>query len=197
VNRGIAPIVEGIGEVASVPVLLRRLLHSLGVFDVHVLKPYRVPRTLVVKEGQIEGAVDQVIRSRTGVSAILLILDADDDCPARLGPELVGRCNRITNLPVAVTFATRELEAWFLGAKESLRGKCGIRADASAPDEPEAIRGAKERLSKNMAGNRRYVEVRDQVILAAQMDMDTSRQRCPSFARLVREVQRLLSEIRP
>ncbi|MGH7342125.1 MAG: DUF4276 family protein, partial [Candidatus Rokuibacteriota bacterium] len=81
---------------------------------------------------------------------MLVVLDSDDDDTAVLRSELLERCRQATPLPVSVVLARRELEAWFLGAKESLRGICGIRHDAVAPDDPESIRGAKERLTQNM-----------------------------------------------
>ena len=76
----------------------------------------------------------------------------------------------------------------------SLRGVCGIRTDAEAPVGPEEIRGAKERLSRNMEGKRRYIEVLDQPVLAARMDLALARQRCPSFQRLAAGLERLLAE---
>lgn len=85
-------------------------------------------------------------------------------------------------------------EAWFLGSKDSLRGVCGIRTDANAPEGPETIRGAKERLSRNMEGGRRYIEVVDQPVLAARMDLDLARQRCLSFRRLITGLERILAE---
>ncbi len=194
---GIVPIVEGIGEVASVPILLRGLLSDLATYHVRVLEPYRVGRKSIVKEGQLERTIEQVLRSRPGVGAILLILDADDDCPAKLGPELLNRCIHATSLPTAVILANREFETWFLGAKESLRGNCGLLVDATAPSNPESIRGAKEHLTQNMARNRRYNAVKDQPTLTARMDRKEARKRCPSFDKLVREVEGLLSEMQP
>jgi hypothetical protein len=128
------------------------------------------------------------------MTGVLIVLDADDDDPAQIEAALLDRCRTVSLLPTAVVAARRELESWFLGCKESLRGVCGIRSDAEAPDGPEGIRGAKERLSRNMEGNRRYVEVVDQPALAARMDLDLARQRCPSFQRLIAGLERLLTE---
>ena len=99
-------------------------------------------------------------------------------------------------MPVAVVLANKEFEAWFLGAKESLQGLRGIRRDASTPLLPEGIQGAKERLTRNME-NRRYLEVDDQPALAESMDLGMVRQRCPSFDKLWRELERLLKEAAP
>ncbi|KPK45901.1 MAG: hypothetical protein AMK72_10385 [Planctomycetes bacterium SM23_25] len=192
-TRAIIPIVEGQSEVESVALLLRRVLAEvMGEHSVEVGRPFRVKRTKVVREGELERAVQFALRDRRGAEAVLVLLDADDDCPAALGPALARRAQQVSAKPVAVVLATRELEAWFLGAKRSLRGVRGIRDDAEPPPNPEGIRGAKESLSHNMTG-RRYLEVDDQPALADRMDLEAAKAACPSFARLVREVTRLVA----
>ncbi len=173
-RQAIVPIVEGHSEIGSVPVLLR---------------------DRVVRPGELEKALTFACRSRPDVAAVLVILDADDDCPAELGSKLAQRCQEATPLPALVVLASRELEGWLLGAKESLRGVRGIRADSVAPQNPEGIRGAKERLSKNMAGNRRYLEVDDQPALVERMDFALAQDRCPSFARFVTRFEALVSRL--
>ncbi len=196
-RRAIVPIVEGHSEVGSVPILLRRLLQDVGVYDLDVEKPFRVKRDRVVRPGELEKALTYADRSRTGAAAILILLDADDDCPAKLGPELAKRCQEATELPTLVVLASRELEGWLLGAKESLRGVRGIRTDSVAPENPERIRGAKERLTRNMTGSRRYLEVDDQPALVERMDFALARDRCPSFARFVLRFGDLVSQMEP
>ncbi|MFW6162790.1 MAG: DUF4276 family protein [Planctomycetota bacterium] len=190
----VVSIVEGHSEQQSVPVLLRRLQARLGTYQVRIARPFRVKRNRVVREGELERAVTQALRSRENTGALLLLLDADDDCPVRLGQSLLARCRACTGLPVAVVLANREFEAWFLGAKDSLRGVRAVRPDAQAPTDPETIRGAKERLSANMAG-RRYLEVDDQPALATKMDIDLAVRRCRSFAKFVRDTAGLLSHL--
>lgn len=188
----IAPIVEGRSEVDSVPVLLRRIFHSLSVYDVTVARPFWKLRTQIVREGELEKAIEFTIKSRKDIDCILLIMDADDDCPAELGPALLRRAEDVTDLPVSIVLAQKEFECWFLGAKESLRGKRGIRDDATSPPNPEQIRGAKERLSRNMTKGVRYRGVEHQAGFAECMDIDQARSRCPSFARLVRVIEDLI-----
>jgi len=194
VGLSIVPIVEGQSEQESVPVLLRRIRAQFHAYEVGIARPFRVKPNLVVRQGELERAIKQALRSRENAAGIVVVLDADDDCPAKLGTELLARCRESTALPVAVVLANREFEAWFLGAKESLRGVRGIRQDATAPRDPEAIRGAKERLSGNMLG-RRYLGVDDQPALAAALDLDLAARRCPSFAKLLRDVKGLLSDL--
>jgi len=192
--QAIIPIVEGFAEVESVPILMRRVLERVDAAWISVARPFRVKRYNIVREGQLERAVRQAVGSRPNASGIMLLMDADDDCPARLGPRLVERCRSVTQLPISVVLATREFEAWFLGAKESLRGVRGIAADATGPQNPENIRGAKERLTENMR-HRRYIAVDDQPALADAMDLQLAQARCPSFDKFVREVEYLSAAI--
>ena len=109
-----------------------------------------------------------------GQGAIFIILDSDDDCPAELGPALLRRASQArSDLPIAVVLAKHEFEAWFLAAAESLRGQSGLGDDMHPPNDPEAIRGAKEWLSNQMEGSRTYRETRDQPALTARFDLRT------------------------
>jgi hypothetical protein len=180
----LVPIVEGHAETGSVPVLLRRL----GIYDVS--RPFRVKRNKVVKEGELERAVEQAVRDRENASAVLVILDADNDCPAELAPLLLARCASVTNLPAMVVLANRELEAWFLGGIESLRGHRGISPDAVWEGDPEAPRGAKERIEQLMPG-RSYLDTDDQPALMDALDIASARVRCPSLDKLLRDLETL------
>lgn len=180
----VLPIVEGHAETGSIPVLLRRL----GVYE--VARPFRVKRNKVVKDGEIERAVSQAIRDRESPSAVLVILDADDDCPAELAPALLARCAAVTDLPCIVVLANRELEAWFLGAIHSLRGHRGISIDAEWDGDPESPRGAKERLEQLMPG-RSYLDTDDQPALMDALDFLSARKRCPSLDKLIRDLDRI------
>lgn len=178
----LAAIVEGHAEMQSIPILMRRL-------GIDVVKPFRVKRNRVVKPGELERAIQLTLMDRENVSAVLVLLDADDDCPAELAPQLLERCARVSPVPVSVVFAVRELEAWFLGSVESLRGQRGIRGDATYEADPEAPRGAKERLEGLMNGT--YVDVADQPALMASLDIDAARRRCASLDKLLRDLDTL------
>ena len=139
-------IVEGESEVATVPLLIRRIAANLyPELPIVVPPPIRRPRNKIVKENELERAVEFVARQVGGQGAIFIILDSDDDCPAQLGPELLHRASQTrSDLPIAVVLAKREFETWFLAAAESLRGQRGLGNDIHSPNDPEAIRGAKE-----------------------------------------------------
>lgn len=195
-NPSLLPIVEGHAEVEAVPVLLRRLVARFQAPQIVIARPFRVPRYKMVREGEIERALSLGSRSRRGIAAFLVLLDADDDDPIKLEQSLLSRCRKVTSLPTTVVAVERELEGWFLGCKDGLRGVRGIRPDAEAPPQPETIRGAKERLSQNMEG-RRYLDVDDQPALAESMDLDLAAQRCMSFQRFLVRVESLVSAILP
>ena len=189
-------IVEGQGEVAAVPVLIRRIAaerYPEMVIDIH--RPIRVNRNQVILPDKLEQEVELAVQKISGQGAIFIILDSDDDCPAQLGPALLYRASQVrANLPIAVVLAKREFETWFLAAAESLRGKRGLKFDINPPDNPEAIRGAKEWLERQMETDKSYREKRDQPALAAQFDLQQARQ-VDSFDKCYRDIVRLLEEL--
>jgi hypothetical protein len=121
---------------------------------------------------------------------ILVVLDADEDCPAVLGPSLKSRALAITH-DVSIVIPKYEFETWFLAAARSLRGKRGLHDGLLPPADPEGIRGAKEWLTRNMVPGRKYSSSVDQAALAAGMDLTAARS-CRSFDRLCYEIERLI-----
>ena len=190
-------IVEGESEVETVPLLIRRIAANLyPELPIVVPPPIRRPRNKVVKENELEKAVEFVARQIGGQGAIFIIFDGDDACPAELGPALLRRASQArSDLPIAVVLAKHEFEAWFLAAAESLRGRRGLKNDLNSPDNPEAIRGAKEWLSQRMEDSRTYRETQDQPALAALFDLEQARQ-ADSFDKCYRDIVRLLDKLR-
>ena len=131
-----------------------------------------------------------------GDRAILILRDADDDCPAQAAPALLARAERVARpIPVSVVFAKSEYESWFLAAAQSLRGGRGIADDATAPDDPEAIRGAKEYLEQRcMLPRATYSPTVDQPALTGRFSFEEARQACPSFDKLWRDLERLFRQ---
>ena len=190
----IVPIVEGHGEVQAVPVLIRRIAADVapGVV-VHVVKPLRVPRQKVLKQGQLEEALRiAAIESRSD-GRILILLDANGDCPRDLAPNTLARASTTrSDRRIQVVLANREYEAWFLAAAGSIAGRRGLDDGVLPPDAPESIRDAKGWLTQRMAPGRSYREVRDQAALTARMDLQQARLRAPSFDKMWRAVENLL-----
>jgi len=196
VSSRLCSIVEGHADVEAVPVLLRRICDRiLPEIHVQIERSIRVPRFRIVRENELERAVDLAARKLGSKGGILIVLDAEDDCPATLGPELLRRARRArSDVACGLVLAKREFESWFLAGAQSLSGKRGLPDDLVPPPDPEAIRGAKEWLTRQMGPGRRYRETLDQPALAAFVDL-TAAEAAPSFSKLCREVQRLLDEL--
>ncbi len=188
----IQPIVEGFGEVAAIPVLLRRLLSEAGVYELEIGKPIRRKRSELVRRDPLHKAV-RLARLRHDCDAMLILFDSDDDCPKELAPRLEQwAAEEARGIPCAVVMAHREYEAWFLAAIESIRGQRGIRDDAEAHAHPEKPRGAKEQLEKRMRRGRSYSETADQAALTARFDFAAAYTRCRSFRRMATAVGGLI-----
>ena len=190
-------IVEGHGEVEAVPILIRRVAETLYPELLLVIPhPIRIPKNKVVKEDELERAVELAAWNIGGKGGIFILLDSDDDCPAQLGPELRRRALKArSDLPIAVVLAKREFEAWFLAAAESLRGKRGLKNELEPPDNPEEIGDAKGWLRQWREDDRRYRETVDQPGLTAQFDLDEARN-VASFDKCYRDIIYLLDESR-
>jgi hypothetical protein len=191
----VVPIVEGHGEVDAVPVLVRRVAAALGQYP-ECERPIRVPRSRLIRPEEFENAVELAWLRAGENGLVLVMLDADDDCPATLGPELLDLAARVRpRRSIGVVVARCEFEAWFLAAAESLAGHRDLPLDLTAPDDPESIRDAKGWLSMRMRAVRPggYRETRDQAALAALFDMDLARLRSRSFRKLWAELERYLT----
>lgn len=184
-------IVEGYGEVEAAPVLVRRLLAVGRYFKWECVRPIRASRSELLKEQGIKRLV-QLARKDAATSAILVLFDADDDCPKDLASCLtrwIGEAAR--PIPAAVVLAKREYEAWFLAALESLGGCRGINGKKYDGD-PEGVRGAKEILNDFSEQSRSYAPTADQPAMSAKFDMALSYARSRSFRKLVKAVGDLL-----
>lgn len=195
--QSLAVIVGGYGECDAVPFLVRRIARVIDPGFVPQVKPViRVPESLLLKEGELERAVEFAARKIDGQGGILLLLDCDDGCPAKDGPALLKRaCAARSDVSIAVVLAKREYEAWFLAAAKSLRGHRGLANDLAPPADPEAIRGAKEWLTDHMHLDQSYSETADQAALTELFDLEAAR-RSDSFDKCYREVIRLLNKLR-
>lgn len=195
----IVAIVEGHGEIDAVPILLGRIAEAVApAADVAILPPIRVDRYGVVKQGELERAVELAARMTGTDGSILLLLDADDDCPAELGPALLERARAARpDRIVRVVLAKAEYEAWFLAATASIAGRCDIDEAAAQPDDPEGIRDAKGWLTARMPFGRSYRPTRDQANLTEHFDLEAARRAAPSFDKLWRDVRALLEPDTP
>ena len=190
----IVAIVEGPGEVDAIPILIRRIA-ATAIPDAvpHVPKPIRVKRDRFLKENELERYVDLAARQSDPDGGILIVLDADDDCPPELAATILRRATRArSDRLIKVVLARREYEAWFLAAADSIAGRRGLPDDITTPNDPESIRDAKGWLTSRMPPGRAYKETRDQPALTSLSDLPTARRGAPSFDKMWRTVTQLL-----
>ena len=188
----IIAIVEGDGEVEAVPVLIRRSASEVvPLSPPTILRPIRVRRQRILKEGELERYV-ALAAARVEVGGRILVpLDANGDCPGETGPVILARARAAgSGRPVEAVLAKCEYETWFVAAAESIAGTRGIHPEVSAPPEPESIRGAKEWLDNRMRGS--YRPTADQAALTAGFDMEAARHRSASFDKMWRAMVALL-----
>jgi hypothetical protein len=186
----VVPIVEGHGEQQSaIRTLLERLWYEVleGEY-IDVLRPIRIPRSKIIQPSQLLHAVDLAsmklaAQSSTDPAFILVLFDADDDCPAELSEAL----RHTLLIDVSVVIAKVEFETWFVASHESLRTLFRAYDDSGAAD-PESARQGKGLIDRWMDG--RYGETIDQPRLTAAMDLKTCRVRSPSFDKLCRELEK-------
>lgn len=191
-------IVEGYGEVAAVPVLLRRVLHEkLQRYDVGIESPIRVPKNKLLKPDELERTVNLAVRRTSATDGIIVLVDADDDCPAELAPAMATRAAQSRpDRRISVVIAKSEFESWFVAAADSLAGYRGLYDGLVAPANAERIRDAKGWLSSNMPTGLTYRETIDQAAFASKIDLEQARQ-CPSFDKFVREIRTLAKPSTP
>ena len=195
----IASIVEGDGDVAAVPGLLRRILGKrFGRYDIQAskAKPANGKPNLLKK-------FEQFLRYAIidSCDAILVIVDADEQCPVEQAGKLAARAAALNlAVPVAIVYAKSEYETWFISnltdcTGETIRDRLGISDTEHAPDNVEDIRGAKGWLNERMPGDRAYKETEDQGPLTYHIDLDLTHGKSRSFRRLCDAVGELVYAI--
>lgn len=215
--------VEGEGDTAGVPALVKKLLSEGNAWgfltlDEHVFKVGGIQNLTGRKAENWTNKLRAAVK-RSNVGAILLVLDGDRQhvlndqtrakdpfCAADVARRLAQRARDTgagSTFSVACVFARQEFESWLLAGIGSLRGKSlpdgrpGIRADAVLPagDTDTGPRNAKDWLAKHMPHS--YKASTDQGLLATMVTLQSIRQTRPrSFERLEHAVEELCGAIR-
>lgn len=189
----IVTVVEGFGEVEAAPILLRRLSQEIspGLY-VDFPRPIRTKRQKIIKEGELERVVELAGRQTSDGDGILILLDADYDCPKELAPALLARAVAArSDRVIRVVLAKREYESWFLAAAPSICNQRGLPNDLTAPSRPEEVINPKQWLTDRMPSGKSYRETLDQPALTAVFDLGMARH-AESFQKLCRDLQSLL-----
>jgi len=187
----IASIVEGDGEVAALPVLLRRLNDwRPGPDYAQPLQPIRVHRDRFLRREDEFRKQLLLAAAKCGEGGwVLVVLDADDDCPVTLAAGVYQRARQhVPHRRLSVVLAKREYEAWFIAASRSLDGRRGFRCPDEICVDAEAPRDAKGWLRRNMEGGN-YSEVLDQPAFTAHFDLQQAFDNSRSFRKLCKEWQ--------
>ncbi len=134
--------------------LLHRIAADAGFPQrIHVNAPIRVASgSFLNDDNQFRRHVTLAAEKAKARSvSVLIVLDSEDDCPATLGPALLGRARAVRDdVPILVALAWREYETWFVTAASSLAGRHGLPVDLQPPPAPESVRGAQEWLGGRM-----------------------------------------------
>jgi hypothetical protein len=192
----IATIVEGDGEVAALPILLRRMAAEWSPAAlVNPLQPIRVRRDRFIQKEEEFRRQLLLAAAKSGADGwILILLDADDDCPARLGQALYQRAlQHVPHRRVSVVLANREFEAWFIAAAPSLNGARGFSIALDQTIEAEVPRDAKGWLRERMKGGT-YSPLLDQPAFTALFDLQQAFDHSRSFRKLCKEWQHHVSQ---
>jgi hypothetical protein len=190
-------IVEGHGEVPALPVLLRRIAgECFQVWNPPLLAPGRYPSTRLIRidEGRwVPGPDFEKAGGHArneGATAILALLDLDDDCPKELHESIAPMLVASTGItPSALVFAKCEYEAWFLASAESLGENV-----LPYPGDPEGVRNAKGALEDHLQLEFPYDEKTDQPRYSQRVDLARIHERSRSFRKLVKEFHSLLDQ---
>ena len=172
------------GKGGGATVLVRRILHErLQAYD------WQVSAARVGALAGFQNKMSRMVRYLRfhPADAVLALLDLDDGCAAETARDLAQALQDLSPpRPVAVVFAVREFEAWFLAAAESLWG-------IPYPHDPEGRRDAKGEIQRHFQPD--YTPTLHQASLSAQMDLDQAAARSRSFRRLLHAVEELVQAV--
>ena len=196
--RRLVCVIEGHGEREAVPVLCNRVIRTLlrDVSDWYIdEEPVRQPRSKLVDEcipspnrGPNTDGLNRALAMAAArePDSILVICDADDDCPRAWGPAVPSALPR-GNRTVAVrgVMASREFESWILWNFPKLDRK---RVKAIHPDK--SPRDAKKALGQLVPG---YSPTTHQLDQTRGLDLGSVWASSDSFDKLVRMLAELTS----
>lgn len=188
----VASIVEGDGEVAAIPILLRRLHERFGPSTfVKVLAPIRVYKDRFLNRDEEFQRHLLLAAAKCGPDGwILIVLDADDACPATLGSKILDRARKcVPHRRISVVLANREFEAWFIASASALHGVRGFSFGSMDNIDAERPRNAKGWMAERM-DKRSYGETTDQPAFTAKLNIDQAYLGSRSFRKLCNEWSR-------
>lgn len=201
----IAPIVEGHLEQKSLERLLHRVWNDLidSPDRLQVLTPFRGKRDqLLHPDGKALAPMVQQIfiklqekfnkdKDSSSRQVILILLDAEKDCPANLAPQILQSARKAQgNANIVCVLAKRMIENWIVAGSGNLAGFNGLPEQLPAVANYEDLNGStwlNDRI-RSQNPNRKYSKTVDAKAFFDKMDLQQCRANAPSFAKLCREL---------
>ena len=156
----IVPVVEGDGDASALPELLNRIISTkFNRYDIVVAEG----KSKVVKANGLDKLKNKLekfllhAQNKPKCAAILILVDADTECPVTLAQQFSQRCEQIgTRCPIQVVCAYRTYESWFLASLDTIRGNHGIASTAILSCDAEEIPNPKQWLTHQMPDGQAY-----------------------------------------
>lgn len=205
----LVPIVEGQTEVGCIERLLQRVWAELLAAPVRlqVLPASRGKRDALINPNhpdftaKIEEAYAKLTRrlrhGSPGQGLLLLLLDAETDCPAELAPRLLEAATRVRpDAPIACVMPNRMLENWIVAGASALAGVNGLPDPMPKRDQFEDRSGAAwlEAQLRSKDRRRKYRKTDDAEPFVRAMALQECRANAPSFDKLCRELEAQLPQ---
>lgn len=204
----IVPVVEGQTEQGCVERLLHRVWHELLCRPerLQVVEPFRGhrdelvhPNGLVLRDTVRRAMVKLRSKSKKDLQAqplLLILLDAEGDCPATLAPRLLDVARKALpgDVPVSCVLAKRMLENWIVAGASALAGVNGLPDALPVRNQFEDRSGAAwlEAQLRGLNKARKYRKTNDAEAFVRVMALRECRDNSPSFDKLCRELEALI-----
>ena len=194
-------LVEGEGDQAAVPGLLRRLLLACAPpHEAPYWQPAKLPPMTVGELKDLYKRLDdhartlRILMTQGNCRGALVLLDLDDEprCPKEEAVKLARAFGAYgLPYPVVVVFARREYEEWFVASLPSIVPQSALFPDKTTRRDypPESKRGVKEWLADRTTP--KYKPTHHQAELTRHLDPALARE-CRSFQRLEHAVAQLI-----
>lgn len=185
-------LVEGPGDSEAVPVLLRKLLHQRGIYDWNVQDTINVGSLGSLRKKLADFITYASRKPECG--GVLVLIDLDDGCPVTEAQALATALRPLASpVPIAIAFASREYEAWFLASLATITGNYGLPAGLTYSGAIEARRDVKGWFTQQMPSGQIYKETTHQVRFTHLLDPALAAASSRSFQRLENAVNQILA----
>ena len=195
----IVPVVEGAGDVAALPGLLGRILWEMYDRTDIIVAQGRSGVVNANGRQNLERNLEKFLghaQNKPECDAILVLLDADDDCPIDLAQGLLERGKQLgLTSPVEIVCAHRSYESWFLASLDTIKGQRGIGDTAVLSQASEDVSSPKQWLTDQMPPGQAYKETIHQASLSRSIDIVEAHKNSRSFRRLCHALEQLLAPL--